>query len=174
MKVPQEAPGWHGSILSHGDKVSFLRNTQNMYGIFSRKADVPWTFMILGELGHELNRSGKACSNCWLFFFFSSTWHLAPLIFRMVGRISLSSLYIHIAQGHYTQTLYFSMPLLYKASFGHVIPKLLFLFFFFFFQYFALDFDFTPKRPVHTVQLPQAFYQAVLTTRLYESSNSDW
>lgn len=79
---------------------------------------------------YDLRRAQQIWKRLLQLFFFSSTWHLAPLIFRMVGRFSLSSLYIHIPQGHYTLTLYFSLPLLYKAFYGHVIPKLLFIFFF--------------------------------------------
>lgn len=44
----------------------------------SRKADVPWTFMILGELGHQLNRSGKGFCHC----FFQSYSTPCPLDFK--------------------------------------------------------------------------------------------
>lgn len=160
MKILQDSPCWDGSILSRGDEVSLL--SKYLQDFAPGKQTSPEPFMISGAL-----ISSTGLEKVAAIALFRPTLHLATLILGMVGSFYLSSLYIHIPQGHYTLTLYFLLPLLHKASFGHVVPKL------FFFLNSALDFEFTPKRPAHTVQLPQALYQAVLTTRLYESSNPD-
>lgn len=79
--------------------------------------------MTLGELGHQLNRSGKGCCNCFSQSYstpcpldLKNGWELFPLF----------PIYPYPPQGHYSLTLDFLLSLLYKASFGHVIPELFF------------------------------------------------
>lgn len=108
----------------------------------SRKADVPWTFMILGELGHQLNRSGKGFCHC----FFQSYSTPCPLDFKNGWELfSLFPIYPYSTETLHSYLVPLAAFTLQSLLWPRHSQTVLY-----FFVCFALDFEFTPKRPAHT------------------------